>query len=65
MAELANIAQVDELVREWLLFRGFTATWNSYSAELASDCSCEFQVRNPSIRSSTLLYHIVARPLKT
>lgn len=43
MTEPANIAQVDELVREWLLFRGFTATWNSYSAELASDCSCEFQ----------------------
>lgn len=44
MTQLSDIAQVDELVREWLLFRGFTATWHSYSAELASDCSCEFQV---------------------
>lgn len=43
---MASMPYVDDLVREYLLFRGFTATWQSFSAEQASDCSCEFQARS-------------------
>ena len=40
------IAPVDELVREYLLFRGFTATLRSFDAERKADRFKGFQVRH-------------------
>lgn len=42
---MAAIPYVDDLVGEYLLFRGFTTTWQSFSNEKASDFSCDFQAR--------------------
>jgi hypothetical protein len=35
---------VDTLVKEYLLFRGFTASLQAFNVELAADRGCGFQV---------------------
>ena len=45
-----SIGYVDSLVQEYLIFRGFTATWQSFAAELRTDASCNFQVQHAPSR---------------
>ena len=40
---LQSLSYVDALIKEWLLFRGFTKTLQQMHAELASDRGCGFQ----------------------
>lgn len=41
---MAHIQLVDELVREYLIFRGFTSTVKSFDADLKSDKDKGFRV---------------------
>lgn len=40
---LQSLSYIDSLIKEWLLFRGFTKTLQQMHAELASDRGCGFQ----------------------
>ena len=40
---LQSLSYIDSLIKEWLLFRGFTKTLQQMHTELASDRGCGFQ----------------------
>lgn len=42
-----SLPYVDTLIKEYLLFRGFTAALHAFNADLAADRGCGFQVPSP------------------
>lgn len=43
MEPLTALPYVDSLIKEYLLFRGFTQTLLAFNAEMAQDKGCGFQ----------------------
>lgn len=46
---MAHLQYLDELIREYLLFRGFSGTLKAFDAELKIDKDKGFRVNNYSI----------------
>ena len=44
-----TLPYVDTLIKEYLLFRGFTGALHAFNADIAADRGCGFQVLSPSL----------------